>query len=84
MDTNYGYKAILKHKPKSHVFKIVDQKNLFKSFNKTAEDLYKQRKIHKFEFNLVSLQNYLFMCKLEQHMRKHVKMFAGITHEYKT
>ena len=55
------------------------KKNVFKSLNETAEDLYRQCKILKFKFNLVSQQNCLFMYKLEQN-KELAKMFAGITH----
>ena len=55
------------------------KKNVFKSLNETAEDLYRQCKILKFKFNLVSQQNCLFMYKPEQN-KKLAKMFAGITH----
>ena len=55
------------------------KKNVFKSLNKTAQDLYRQCKILKFKFNLVSQQNCLFMYKPEQN-KKLAKMFAGITH----
>ena len=55
------------------------QINVFKSLNETAEDLYRQCKILKFKFNLVSLENCLFMCELEQN-KELAKMFAGITH----
>ena len=55
------------------------KKNVFKSLHETAEDLYRQCKILKFKFNLVSQQNCLFMYKPEQN-KKLAKMFAGITH----
>ena len=55
------------------------KKNVFKSLNETAEDLYRQCKILKFKFNLVSLQNCLFLHELEQN-KELAKMFAAITH----
>ena len=55
------------------------QINVFKSLNETAEDLYRQCKILKFKFNLVSLENCLFMYGLE-HNKELAKMFAGITY----
>ena len=51
---------------------------IFRSLNGTAEDLYKQCKILRFR-DLVSLQNFLFMYKLEQN-KKIAKTFAGLTH----